>query len=238
MVRLNFAHHASLGPSATRPARENPHAAVTSRFASVPALWRVTFSHGSACAGWGLDRSAAMLAKAQTGVSRRLHWVCAPAEHTGLTNAQFNLTFCVDVVHHLANRAGVFEEAHRVLRQGGALCVATDSEQMIRCRQPLSVYWPETIEAELARYPSIGTLQAELHKVGFVRLGHFEVTSSGLLTDSGPYRAKVFSCLRALPKEAYQQGLARLEANLVKGPVSFTSQYLLLWGRKHGKKTE
>jgi hypothetical protein len=29
--------------------------------------------------------------------------------------------------------------------------VATDSEHMIRRRQPLSVYWHETIEAELAR---------------------------------------------------------------------------------------
>jgi hypothetical protein len=71
--------------------------------------------------------------------------------------------------------AEVFEETHRVLRQGGALCLAIDSEHMIRSCQPLSAYWPETIEVELARYPSIAMLQAELHAAGFVRLGQFQV---------------------------------------------------------------
>ncbi len=110
--------------------------------------------------------------------------------------------------------------------------MATDSEQMIRRRVPLSVYWPETIEVELARYPRIGTLQAELRKTGFVRLSQLEAASGGLLSDSGPYREKVFSCLRALLQEIYQQGLASLEADLVKGPISFTSRYLLLWAYK------
>jgi SAM-dependent methyltransferase len=169
-----------------------------------------------------------MLAQARTGDPDRLCWICATAEHAALAAAQFDLTFCVDVVHHLGNRAQVFEEAHRVLRHGGALCVATDSEQIIRRRQPLSVYWPETIEPELARYPSIVGLRAELREAGFVRLGQREVASRGWLTDPGPYRAKVFSCLHALPEEVYQWGLARLEADLAKGPVPFASRYLLL----------
>jgi ubiquinone/menaquinone biosynthesis C-methylase UbiE len=187
------------------------------------------------CAGWGLDPSTAMLAQARMGVLRRLHWVYAEAGRTSLADAQFHFTFCVDVVHHLDNRAGVFEEAHRVLRPSGALCLATDSENIIRSREPLSVYWPETVEAELARYPRIATLQAELREIGFVRLSQLEVASRSLLTDSGPYRAKVFSCLRSLPQEIYQQGLARLEADLVQGPVSFTSKYLLLWANKRAK---
>jgi ubiquinone/menaquinone biosynthesis C-methylase UbiE len=189
-------------------------------------------SERTGCVGWGLDPSSAMLAQAQSAVSRRLHWIHASAERTGLRDAQYDLTFCVDVVHHLSDRAAVFQEAHRVLRPNGTLCVATDSEDMIRCRAPLSLYWPETVEAELARYPSIGTLQAELHKADFVRLGQLEVESGGLLPDSGPFRAKVFSCLCALPAEVYQQGLARMEADLVKGPISFTSRYLLLWAYK------
>jgi SAM-dependent methyltransferase len=184
------------------------------------------------CTGWGLDPSEAMLAQARTGGQGRLCWICAPAQHTELADAQFDLTFCVDVVHHLGNRAQVFEEARRLLRRGGVLCVATDSEHMIRRRQPLSVYWPETIEAELARYPSIATLRAELCETGFVRLGQREVATRGRLTDPGPYRARVFSCLHALPEEVYQQGLARLEADLAKGPVPFTSRYLLLWAHK------
>jgi SAM-dependent methyltransferase len=187
------------------------------------------------CVGWGLDPSSAMLAQAQTAISRRLHWVYASAERTGLDDAQFHLAFCVDVVHHLSNRAVAFQEAHRVLHPSGALCVATESEQMIRCRAPLSVYWPETIEVDLARYPRIGTVQSELHKAGFVRLDQLEVESGGLLPDSGPFQAKVFSCLRALPDEVYQQGLAHLEADLLKGAISFTRRYLILWAYKREK---
>ena len=40
------------------------------------------------------------------------------------------------------------------------------------------------------------------------------------MASTGPYRAKVFSCLRALPEEVFEQGLKRLEADLAKGPVS------------------
>jgi ubiquinone/menaquinone biosynthesis C-methylase UbiE len=94
-------------------------------------------SERTGCAGWGVDSSAAMLAQARLGISRRLHWVCAKAAHTGLGDAQFDLTFCVDVVHHLNNRIGVFEEVHRVLQPGGVLCLATDSENIIRSREPL-----------------------------------------------------------------------------------------------------
>jgi hypothetical protein len=39
------------------------------------------------------------------------------------------------------------------------------------------------------------------------------------MASMGPYRAKVFSCLRALPEEVFEQGLKRLEADLAKGPV-------------------
>ena len=59
--------------------------------------------------------------------------------------------------------------------------------------------------AELARYPSIATLQTELRQGGFIRLGQSGVVSHGWLTDPGPYQAKVFSCLQALPEEAYQR---------------------------------
>src|SRR6185312_5200243 len=118
-----------------------------------------------------------MLARARTSVSCLLHWICTEADRTGLGDAQFDLTFCVDVVHHLNNRIGVFDEARRVLKPGGALCLATDSGNIIRSREPLSTYWPETVEGELARYPRVKTLRTELREAGFVRLSAIEVAS-------------------------------------------------------------
>jgi ubiquinone/menaquinone biosynthesis C-methylase UbiE len=184
------------------------------------------------CSGWGLDPSPAMLAQARTGSPGGPSWVCASAEHTTLADAQFDLVFCVDVIHHVQNRPQVFQEAHRVLRPGGALCLATDSEQLIRKRQPLSTYWPETIKIELARYPDIIILWTELLAAKFVRLGQRDIASCGWLTDSGPYRTKVYSALQALPEKVYQEGLARLEADLAMGPVRFASRYLLLWAHR------
>jgi ubiquinone/menaquinone biosynthesis C-methylase UbiE len=184
------------------------------------------------CGGWGLDPSVAMLAQARTGSPESLRWICAPAEDTTLPDAQFDSAFCVDVIHHLHNRAQAFDEAYRVLRYGGTLCLATDSEQIIRRRQPLSVYWPDTIKVELARYPEIAPLLTELSEAKFVRLGQQEIEACGWITDPAPYRAKVFSCLRALPEEVYQQGRAQLEADLQKGPIPFASRYLLLWAHK------
>jgi SAM-dependent methyltransferase len=99
----------------------------------------------AAPAGASIDRLL-RLAQARIGVPCRLHWIHTEADRTGLGDAQFDLTFCVDVVHHLNNGIGVFEEAHRMLKPGGALCPGTDSENIIRSREPLSIYWPQTVE--------------------------------------------------------------------------------------------
>ena len=68
-------------------------------------------SERTGCAAWGVDPSAAMLDQARIGISRRLHWVCVEAAHTGLGAAQFDLTFCVDVVHHLNIRIEVSKKS-------------------------------------------------------------------------------------------------------------------------------
>jgi ubiquinone/menaquinone biosynthesis C-methylase UbiE len=173
-------------------------------------------SERTGCAGWGLDPSAAMLAQARIGVSCHLHWIYAEADRTGLGDAQFDLSFCVDVIHHLNNRAGVFKESHRVIKPGGGLCLATDSEDIIQFREPLSIYWPETVQAELARYPRVETLRAELREAGFVRLNALEVASRGSLTDSRPYRAKVFHVCALCLKKSTNRAWRALKPTLFK----------------------
>jgi hypothetical protein len=81
------------------------------------------------------------------------------------------------------------------------------------------VYWPETIEMELARYPRMNTLETELRDTGFVDLRQEEVRAVYQLTDLTPYRAKVFSCLRLLSEETFQRGLERLKKDLKNGPL-------------------
>jgi hypothetical protein len=138
----------------------------------------------------------------------------------------------MDAVHHFQDRTRVFSEINRLLSEMGTVCIATDSEEIIRNRTPLSVYWPETIELELARYPRIDTLDQELWETGLRNLRHEEVSATGWLRDLAPYRAKAFSALRLLSEDTYERGLRRIETDLAKGPIPSVSRYLLLWAKR------
>lgn len=183
------------------------------------------------CSAWGIDPSSEMLNKARSQ-EPVVAWICATAENTGLTNVQFDFVFNVDAIHHFQDRACVFSGIHRLLLETGTGCIATDSEEIIRKRTPLSIYWPETIELELARYPRIGALETELRNAGFAKLRHEEVSTTGWMSDLSPYRAKAFSALRLLSEQTFERGLKRLEADLAKGPIRSVSRYLLLWAKR------
>lgn len=183
------------------------------------------------CSAWGVDPSNDMLNKARSQ-GPDITWICAPAESPGLSEVQFDFIFSVDAVHHFHDRARVFRQSHCLLSAQGVVCIATDSEDIIRNRTPLSTYWPETIEIELNRYPRLETLETELRDSGFVTLRQEIVCSSSWLTDLSAYKAKAFSCLRLLSEDSFRQGLERLEADVNKGPVPFVGRYCLLWAEK------
>jgi ubiquinone/menaquinone biosynthesis C-methylase UbiE len=181
-----------------------------------------------ACHCWGIDPSEAMLAEARKNCPEA-QISCAPAEQMALASGQFDLVFAVDVIHHISDRPQAFREFRRVLRANGKLCLITDSPEIIRSREPLSTYFPETVEAELARYPSLVTLGEELRTGGFSDIAEVEVEYRGELADIEPYRAKVFSSLRLISQAAFERGLQRMERDLSSKPVSCVSRYVMLW---------
>jgi SAM-dependent methyltransferase len=183
------------------------------------------------CIAYGIDPSDEMLRKARSG-GAQVTWICASAEKTGLADSRFDFVFTVDAIHHFGDRALAFQETDRLLSKGGVFVIVTDSEEIIRNRTPLSVYWPETIEIELARYPRTDTLETELRIAGFSDLRREEVRAVARLSDVTPYRAKVFSCLRLLSEDSYQRGLERLETDLTKGSIQSIHRYLLLWAKR------
>jgi ubiquinone/menaquinone biosynthesis C-methylase UbiE len=181
------------------------------------------------CSAVGVDPSEGMLATARQQASM-LTWLQGSGERLPLDDASVDLLFTVDVIHHIGDRAAFFREAGRVLRPGGRLCTATDSEEDIHRRRPLSSHFPETVEYELARYPRIATLQAEMTAAGFAQIDTERVERTYDLTDAQPYRDRAFSSLHLIPAEALERGLARLEADLTAGPVPALSLYTLIWG--------
>jgi SAM-dependent methyltransferase len=144
--------------------------------------------------GIGVDPSIEMLnATAVAGVPPRI--LVGRAEHLGVAAGQFDLIFSVDVIHHVIDRDAGYREAFRVLRKGGRACTVTESDVMLRTREPQSRYFPETIDVELARYPGIETLRTEMQRAGFDDLSEDVAEWAYEVTDATPFREKVFSSL-------------------------------------------
>jgi SAM-dependent methyltransferase len=183
------------------------------------------------CACGGLDPSVAMLATARDQAPGSA-FLQGRAEALPFDNASIDLIFSVDVIHHVGDRAGFYREAGRVLTPGGRICTATDSEDDIARRRPLSSHFPETVEVELRRYPRIGDLHGEMSDAGFVDISDARVELGYELSDVQPYRDRAFSSLHLIGEDAFAAGLVRLEADLRSGPIAALSLYTLVWGQK------
>jgi ubiquinone/menaquinone biosynthesis C-methylase UbiE len=142
------------------------------------------------------------------------------------------LVFSVDVIHHVGDRYAYYREAYRVLKKGGKLCTVTDSEEIIRRREPLSVYFPETVAIDLQRYPRIPDLWTMMAQAGFTCVQEASAELAYELTDIQPYRDRAFSVLHLISTEGFEQGVQRMEEDLRDRGIPATSRYLLLWGDK------
>lgn len=185
------------------------------------------------CAAFGLEPSAAMLARAaekQAPLDLRQ----GRAETLPYDDGTFDLVCSVDVIHHVGDRDAYFAEARRVLRPGGRVVTVTDSAEDIARRVPLSSHFPETVDHELRRYPAIPTLRAEMAAAGLAGIGETTTELDYDLTDSTPYRDRAFSSLHLVDEDAWRRGLARLDADLAAGPLRAVSLYTLVWGANPG----
>jgi ubiquinone/menaquinone biosynthesis C-methylase UbiE len=193
--------------------------------------YAVALAQATGCSCWGIDPSEEMLAKARERAPA-IRWKTGRAEALDFPKDFFNLVFSVDVIHYVRDRAAYFRGVRNVLKEGGHLCTATDSAEIIRRRKPLSVYFPETVEIELRRYPRICELRAQMSKAGYCNLREAEVEGEYWTTDIHCYRDKAFSSLHLITEEDFRRGLRRMEKDLRIGPIRAEPRYLLLWGAR------
>lgn len=183
------------------------------------------------CTVLGLDPSREMLAKA-AAQDGDLVLLEGRAESLPYPDASVDVIYSVDVIHHVEDRPAFFREALRVLRPGGKVCTVTDSPDDIRRRVPLSSHFPETVEVELRRYPSIAKLTIELLGAGFGQIVEDQVELTYPLTRADGYAARAYSSLHLISDEAWSAGVDRMRNELAAGPISALSLYTLLWGRR------
>jgi ubiquinone/menaquinone biosynthesis C-methylase UbiE len=183
------------------------------------------------CPCWAIDSSGGMLEKA---IQRNNGVVFLPgnARSLGFADGFFDLVFSTDVIHHLGDIESYFLGVRRVLKKSGKVCTVTDSEWIIRNREPLSVYFPETVEVELGRYPGIGRIKEAMKTAGFGGLAEKTVEHEYALTDSAAYEKKTFSSLHLIPNEAFLRGIRKMKNDLNKGAIKCVSRYGLLWGKR------
>jgi ubiquinone/menaquinone biosynthesis C-methylase UbiE len=185
------------------------------------------------CAVYGLDPSAAMLAHARRQ-PEPVGWLLGRAEQIPLADGFLDLVFSVDVIHHVGDKAAFYGEAARGLQPGGRVCTVTDSAEIIRRREILSGYFPETVEIELARYPRMAQLEGWMAGAGLEGFETAVVEEPYEVVTAQPFRDRAYSSLHLISVEAWERGLARLEGDLARGPIPGVARYACLWGRKGG----
>jgi ubiquinone/menaquinone biosynthesis C-methylase UbiE len=179
----------------------------------------------------GIDPSSAMIEQLLERLPAAETKV-ASGEAIPYPDSSFDMVFSVDVIHHVTDRDAYFTEVMRVLRHGGVVMTATDSEEDIVRRIPLSSHFPETIPHERRRYPSITAIREAMSRSGFDLLPSEQIERNMTLTDISQFRNKAFSVLHLISDEEHRRGIERLEADLANGPIAARSLYTLVIGKK------
>jgi ubiquinone/menaquinone biosynthesis C-methylase UbiE len=190
-----------------------------------------TISKMIGCECHGIEPSEAMLAQARKKRAP-IHWRKGSAESLPYRAGAFTLIFCVDVIHHVSDARLFAGEMFRTLSPAGRACIVTESEADIQERKPLSVYFPETVQLELARYPRIEHLTQLMCGAGFSGMATRTAEFSYKLGSADSYRQKVFSCLNLISDEAHARGISRMSEDLLRGPIERSSRYTMLWATK------
>ena len=191
----------------------------------------VAIQEAVGCTCWGIDPSEQMLAISRSR-SQQVRFEPGQAETLAFPEATFDLVFSVDVIHHVGDRTAFYHEACRVLKPGGKICTVTDSEDIIRDRQPLAYYFPESVEPEVKRYPHISDLHQIMVEASFDGIFEKRVVHHTTIQNIQAYRDKAFSSLYLISPEAFERGIQRMETDLLAGPIQVVSRYLLLCGMK------
>ena len=163
----------------------------------------------------GVDPSAPMLERARVAApSARL--IRARAEDLPWRDATFDRLFCVNALHHFADRGRFFAEARRVLKPGGGLLTIGKDPHTDRDDWWVYEYFDETRAIDRERFARVRTLRGEMALAGFawaesLEADHIEVLRpAGEALTNGIVDRSFTSQLTLLSDEAFRQGAERL----------------------------
>jgi ubiquinone/menaquinone biosynthesis C-methylase UbiE len=165
----------------------------------------------------GVEPSAGMIGRA-AAAAPAAHLVRAVAEQLPWADATFDRVYCVNALHHFADRKRFFAEARRVLRPGGGVLTIGKDPHTDRDAWWVYDYFPETVAIDRERFARVRTLRGELTAAGFDWAESFEcdeiVASLGAADAlaTGIVDRAYTSQLTVLTDAEFEAGAARIRA--------------------------
>ena len=187
----------------------------------------------------GLDFSAGMLAQAQSRLAG-VELIRGRAEHLPLPAESIDRVFCINAIHHFADKPAFLADVRRVLRPSGMLLsVGLDPHRKLD-RWHVYDYFEESLEIDRQRYPPSGTLREWMQAAGFEGLLTREVEHwiirlpAREALDQGRLDKTATSQLSVLTDAEYQRGMKQIRADIeraeTKGETLFLTADLRLYG--------
>jgi ubiquinone/menaquinone biosynthesis C-methylase UbiE len=174
----------------------------------------LTFKSAQIC---GLDVSTNMLRTALAKDTRkRVFWVLGDAGRLPFQDNLFDCVYMTLVLHHIENRAVMFQRVYRVLRTGGSYVIMTPSHSQIK-RHVLR-HFPKVTAIDLRRFPTIPSIKKLMKKTGFRNVqSHIVRQDEGCISTADlleKVRNKYISTLTLLSEEQFRKGFKIFQERL------------------------
>ena len=187
----------------------------------------------------GLDFSAGMLAQARKRLPE-MALIHGQAERLPLPAASFDRIFCINAIHHFADKPAFLAEARRLLQPGGRmLTVGLDPHRGLD-QWHIYDYFPESLVIDKHRYLSSSILRDLMTRAGFEDCTSREVEHwitrlpASEILQQGRLEKAATSQLSVLTDEEYQRGIQRIYTDMAraeaKGETLFLTVDLRLYG--------
>lgn len=145
----------------------------------------------------------------------------------------FDLVYSIDVIHYVKDLNHYFKECNRVLNKCGIVLTITDSREDLENRT-ITKYFPESLEIEKKRYPSVYRIIENMKNKGFkqIEITHTEREYQMSEEVFQKFENKAFSSVRLISEENFERGIKRIEEDMKKNNCFVKELYTYIWGVK------
>ncbi len=171
----------------------------------------------------GIDISIGMISQARAKFPE-LKLICGDAAYLPFDPEVFDGAFVIQVFHHINEKESFLKEVYRVIRKGACIAIHSCSHKQLRAFW-FYTYFPEGLEADLARIPDSCEIAALLEKTGFSDIGVEICYRDSVVVREAPqyylnrdYRDSI-STFALVTEEQIESGCEKLRRDIASGAV-------------------